>query len=181
MDYLIRDEAAGTNRLQLTIPQGFDFQLIFRQERSAAFSVTSPQGYSFQLMTDPFTWIRNARALIGSLGLKWWLLGLQRLLRGRMFYLVRDMKAAIVHYGWLTPSSCQYYRVLPGDIVIGQIWTATSVRGKGIATYATKMAINALIQRGHTTFYIDTADTNVPCLKMIGHCEFGAPLASYVR
>ena len=43
------------------------------------------------------------------------------------------------------------------------------------------MAINKMLEAGSKVIFIDTSNNNIPCLKLIDKCDFGAPIASYIR
>lgn len=103
-----------------------------------------------------------------------------KIIGGRTFYCVIEGKE-IIHTGWITLSSCKYYNVQNGDTVIGPIWSSTSKSNRGIGAWATKMAINKMMDKGSRVFFIDTSDNNFPCQKLIAKCEFGNPVATYIR
>lgn len=86
-----------------------------------------------------------------------------------------------MHYGWANVAFCKLYPVKSGEVVIGPIWSAVEARGLGLATVATRMAINELIKRHLTTFFIDTSIRNHACLKVIENCGFGMPVGCLPR
>ena len=181
MDYLqpaSTTQAAHTVRLE--IPEKLSFQLVFRQERSLPLDVNPANGLSFHFIDSVGAGLAQWPALKGLFGMVGALKALAKIQRGRIFYFVAD-GPQVLHTGWVTSSFCRFYRVEPGDVVIGPIWSAQASRSRGVGAYGTQMAINALLKKGVRVFFIDTANGNVPCLKMIGKCGFGAPVASYIR
>src|SRR5665213_1108805 len=59
---------------------------------------------------------------------------------------------------------CRFYPVRSDAIVLADIVTHEGNRGQGHATRAIMLAINEMIRRGSTIFYIDTQHANRPCL-----------------
>lgn len=181
MDYLQPASAAqAAHTVRLQIPDKLSFQLVFRQERSQPLEVSPVSGVSFHFIDSLDVGLAQWSALKGLFGLAGALKALAKIQRGRAFYFVAD-GPQVLHTGWVSSSFCRFYRVEPGDVVIGPIWSAEASRSRGVGAYGTQMAINALLKKGVRVFFIDTANGNVPCLKMIGKCGFGAPVASYLR
>ena len=181
MDYLQPASAAQpAHTVSLRIPEKLSFQLVFRQERELPLQVKPASGLSFHFIDSVPASLAKWSALKGLLGLAGALKALAKVQRGRIFYFVAD-EAQVLHTGWVSSSFCRFYRVEPGDVVIGPIWSAEASRSRGVGAYGTQMAINALLEKGVRVFFIDTANSNVPCLKMIDKCGFGAPVASYLR
>lgn len=78
-----------------------------------------------------------------------------------------------VSTGVLALGYCRYYPVEPEAIVIVTITTDSERRREGLATRSIKSAINAMIERGHTIFYIDTGRGNIPMQRAIEKLGFG--------
>ena len=167
-------------RVTLEIPDQFLFQLVFRQKRSEPFCAKAIKGITFHFLDDVAkgmsAW-RRIRTLQNTTSA---LKTIAKISRGRIFYFITENEK-IIHTGWITPSWCRHYNVESGDIVIGPIWSSESTRGRGIGAWATKMAINKMLETGSKIFFIDTSSNNIPCLKLIERCDFGAPIASYIR
>jgi hypothetical protein len=181
MPYLKTIEgAAPGHAVSIQVPMGLDFQLIFRQVRTSQSAMHAPEGTQFVLVDSMSTWVKASASLRQALGLKGWMLSAAKIQRGRIVYFTRSADV-VLHYGWITTSWCRHYRVQPRDVVIGPIWSAERSRGNGVGAYSTTMAMNAMIRRGHSVFFIDTANMNKPCLRMIENCGFGSPVASYLR
>ena len=172
---------SAAQRIFVEVPTPFESQLVFRAEFRDPFEVAAPTGLRFQLCRGPMSYLGMAnrlQRLVGQLGT--WKALLKLVTPRRVFYVVSD-EVQILHHGWLTVGHCRHYHVGPRDVVVGPIWTSAAARGRGVATFATRMAINEMIRDGHYVFYIDTACTNAPCLRVIDKCRFGPPLATYVR
>lgn len=87
----------------------------------------------------------------------------------------------IVGLGEVTFGRCRHYRINEKAVVIGPVWTAPSVRGRGFGTWGLKRAVNELMERQHHEIYIDTSDSNVAMRTVIERCQFGEPIASFPR
>jgi hypothetical protein len=165
----------------LDIPPGLPYQLVFRQERDWPLEASAVEGVTFHFCAYLRDWLRHSRLLRATLGTAGWAKGcLKMATPSRQFYFVAD-GSRVLHHAWVTLSHCRYYYVEKGSAVIGPIWTDPQARGRGIATFATASAVNVLLDSGHRISYIDTSNTNHPCLKVIGKCEYGAPIAAYIR
>jgi GNAT superfamily N-acetyltransferase len=88
---------------------------------------------------------------------------------------------AVVSYGETTHGRCRHYRIGEKGTVIGPVWTAPAVRGRGFATWALAQVINQLVQTGKHEIYIDTTESNHAMRKVIERCEFGEPLFGFPR
>lgn len=75
--------------------------------------------------------------------------------------------------GVLALGYCKFYPVPVDSIVIGEIVTDEGHRGKGHATRAIMLAINAMLRTGADTFYIDTQLHNGPMIRSIHKLGFG--------
>jgi hypothetical protein len=170
----------GKQKVIVEVPDEFTFQLVFRQTRTEPFKTQAITGLQFHFIDDiakgMSVWPTIRTIQSASSALK----TLAKISRGRKFYFITEHED-IIHTGWITSSSCKYYNVRSGDIVIGPIWSSESTRGRGIGAWGTKLAINKLIETGSNVFFIDTSNNNIPCLKLIENCEFSSPIATYVR
>jgi RimJ/RimL family protein N-acetyltransferase len=105
-----------------------------------------------------------------------WQLALRILARSalsnRLFFF-SPAHGPIVCSGTLSIGFCKFYAVEKTTTVIGTIETTPADRGKGIATMTVKAAMNAMIRRGFTRFYIDTQPGNAPMLRSIEKLGFG--------
>jgi ribosomal protein S18 acetylase RimI-like enzyme len=95
----------------------------------------------------------------------------------RLFFFTPP-KGSITSSGGLALGFCKFYAVEKEAVVIGTIETTPEHRGRGLATMTIKAAMNAMIARGYTRFYIDTQEGNVPMLRSIENLEFGPPTRS---
>jgi hypothetical protein len=175
------DSATGDyHELRLRIPVRFDHQLVYRMERSKPYEVGPMDGVEFDFCDSLRAYWSHHGPLRRVVGAVEWARGMARILRGRMFYCVRSGDT-LLHTGWATVSFCRHYKVGRGEVVIGPIWSSAEARGRGIATYATKRAINEFIARNHSVFFIDTSNSNLSCIRLIEKCEFADPVAVYLR
>ncbi len=182
MEYL-RDTPLpqGSSEVTLRIPAAVHFQLVFRQELAQAFEVARRDDLEF-IFVDSVASALRALSLLRCL-YKWpgALKAALKVARGRRYFYAVVGRGQALHTGWINDSFCRFYRVASGGLVIGPIWSAEAARGLGLGTYATQLAMNQMFHRGRSVFYIDTSNTNVPCLKLIEHCGFGHPIASFIR
>lgn len=172
--------ATDARLIELSVPADIPCQLIFRMHRTVPVEVTAQPGVEFHLATNMMQFLMVANALGRVVGPRELLKSFMRIGVGRMFYWVRR-DGVILHHGWLSVSFCRHYNVAPGAVVIGPIWTAPTARGLGLATLATQSAINELIARGMSVFYIDTSAQNHACLRMIANCGFATAIGCMPR
>jgi hypothetical protein len=172
--------AAEFHEATLRVPARLPFQLVFRQERNRAFAVKPLDNVEFCLVDSLEMATAHLTTLRKLMGWRGAAKATLKVKAGRVFYFVRDGDS-VLHTGWMTSSWCRYYRVGQGDVIVGPIWSAEAARSRGVGSFATQMAINAMIQRGRTVFFIDTENDNHPCLRLIDKCEFGYPIAAYLR
>ena len=87
----------------------------------------------------------------------------------RTLYCVTDGEK-LLHTGWIS-TRCRHYWIDNDAFVIGPIWTSKEARGRKIAQYALKRAVNSVLQESaNGVFFIDTSLDNIPCLKVIDRC-----------
>ena len=171
----------GRVSVSLQIPAGMPFQLVYRQERTEPTVIPERSDCSFLMLVRPTDIAALAPAIQARLG--WAGLaraGAKLATRGRLYYCLISGRR-VVSDGWLAVSFCRYYRVEPGDVVIGPVWTDPAWRGRGLATYGLARAMDTMRQRGHSVFFIDTSNDNEAMQRAIARCGFGAPLAVYIR
>jgi hypothetical protein len=170
----------GNQKILIEVPGNFKFQIVFRQSRTDLFEIQELSGLKFHFIDNiekaMSAWriIRTIQSQSSALKT------IAKISSGRSYYFVTEGDE-IIHTGWITSSSCRYYNVKKGDIVIGPIWSSESTRSRGIGAWGTKIAMNKMMEKGSTVFYIDTSNNNIPCLKLIERCWFGAPVATYLR
>jgi len=146
---------------------------IFVQDRSIPFPAT--ETLHLILIDGPSVALRTLPRLVARFG---WNLGVRIVARSalsnRLFFLAPP-DGAIVCSGTLSIGFCNFYAVEKTAVVIGTIETMPESRGKGVATMTIKAAMNAMIRRGFTRFYIDTQSENLPMLRSIHKLGFGPP------
>lgn len=170
----------ATHAVQLAVPAGLPYQLIYRMRRNVPFEVAECSNAEFHYVTRLTQFVRLAGALRRTVGSLELLRSTIRVAVGRRFYCVlRDGR--MLHRGWANVAFCRHYKVGAGEVVIGPIWSAPEARGLGLATYATQQVINCLIGEGLAVFYIDTAYDNLACQAMIAKCGFGPAMGCTPR
>ena len=181
MEYIKEPTGNGILRIvEIAIPDHLAFQLVFRQHRLNIFDVELPGQLKFSLVGNCWAALSGFSKLLNIFGPFGAIKALLKVMFGRKFYFIHET-GVVLHTGWMMSSWCRYYRVEPGDVVIGPIWSAVSARGQGIGALGTQMAINAMMRQGHSVFFIDTSNNNVACLKMISKCDWKLPIATYLR
>jgi GNAT superfamily N-acetyltransferase len=167
--------------IALRIPESLGFQLIYRQERADLFAMEERKGLEFIFLSWPGAALRHLARLQRCLGWSGTFKTLAKLAtRRRFLYLVLE-RGQVVSTGWCTVGRCRFYKVEPDAVVIGPIWSAEDARGRGLATYSLKKALDRLAARGHRVFYIDTFKDNYASQRVIEKTGFGAPVALFVR
>ena len=86
-----------------------------------------------------------------------------------------------VSSGVLAVGYCRDYKVEPEAVVIGMINTDPKRRGEGLATRSIKVAMNTMIEKGHTLFYIETRRDNIAMQLSIEKLGFGQPVSHCLR
>jgi len=156
-------------------------QLIYKQERETPFDVGSLKDLDFFFATRPMGLRAVWSSVVGQFGLLGAVKSALKLVAGRRCLYGVVVDGGLIHFGWVSMGFCRFYEVEKGSCVIGPIWSGSASRGKGIATWALKLATNRLIELGSRTFYIDTSADNLPCRKVIQNCAFGMPTGTYRR
>jgi len=162
------------------VPDGLSYHLIYRQERSEPITVEDRSDLSFVLVESPLGALAHLRALRLAYRPAQLANALLRLCSGKRKLRVTFHGGRIAHLGWCWVSVCRPYPVAPGDVVLGAGFTVEGFRGQGVATYAVKCALNAMIERGYRTFYIDTSRDNLAAQRVFEKCGFGEPVSLYV-
>jgi predicted GNAT family N-acyltransferase len=96
----------------------------------------------------------------------------------RYFYYL-SKAGKIITCGQLSTGFCHYYTVETSDVVIGSIWTDPKCRGQGLASKGMQAAINYMIAKRWSVFYIDTQEANVGMLKAIANNGFGQAISQF--
>lgn len=166
--------------VELQVPAGRPYQLIYRMRRTAPFDVPDRDDVEFRFAAGLSQFLPLAKPLQRLVSGGELARSVVRMSVGRMFYgVLRD--GGLLHRGWINIAFCRHYRVEPDEVVIGPIWTSPEARGLGLGKYATQCAINVLMERGLSVFYIDTSSTNAACQKMIASCGFGPAMGCMPR
>ena len=157
-----------TVSVTLSVPECIYYQLVYRLRRSDPFPEVSVPGYAYHFLSGPGAAWDLRRAMAGHfLRASGLLKACAKLAtRDRTFYCLTAGEH-LANLGWVTASTCRYYRIEAGEVVIGPVWTDPQHRGKGLATAGLQNAVNSLIARGHSVFYIDTSKDNLAMQKVI--------------
>lgn len=97
---------------------------------------------------------------------------------GRNIFFGICSTGSLVSAGVLALGHCEFYKVEPEAVVISAVSTNPHRRGEGLATISIKVAMNVMIERGHTLFYIDTRRNNIAMQHIIEKLGFGQPLSN---
>ena len=173
-------EPSTTTAVELSLPVGLPYQLIYRMQRSTPYATRERDDVQFHYVCG----LGQLLPLLGTLRRTTDMLEMLRstirVAVGRRFYCVLRGRQ-LLHRGWANVAKCRHYKVGAGEVVIGPIWSAPEARGLGLAAYATQQAINRLIGEGLSVFYIDTASDNLACQAMIARCGFGQAMGCMPR
>ena len=156
-------------------------QLIFRREFDETLYCEPHRSQKFFLVDRLSAYISVLPSILRTCGAAEAFKGFVRIVSGRRFLYGVLENGKIVHYGWVTRGVCRHYEIEESAFVIGPIWSAAARRGRGTATFATRAAINVILNRGGGIVYIDTSESNLPCLRVIEKCQFGPAIGSYDR
>ena len=157
----------------LNVPDHVRFQLVYRLERRQPFEVALQPPSQFQFLESPRQGVRTFREIASYAGLLGAAKSVAKLATARRSMYLVQQNGRAVSIGWSMIGKCAVYKIEPEAVVIGPIWTADEVRGQGLATLALQLAVNALIHRGRSVFYIDTENLNLPAQRVFDKCGFG--------
>ena len=146
---------------------------VFRLIRSAPFESAPPD--QFFLVSGPVALLTHGQALVRHHGIDYARQLAKSFSSKRTFYIVKQNNV-VINFGTLTLGVCRYYPVEPTAVVIGSCWTADAHRGRGLATSAIRAAMNCMISKGSSLFYIDTQANNTAMLRSIEKLGFGNPI-----
>jgi hypothetical protein len=177
----IKEVSKPKMKLQFDVPDDFEVQFYYVQQRNEKMLEALPAGYRFWMLSKP----SDVVPVIGMLFKRFSLLQTVKILAklftsNRRFYAISD-SSEIVSWGWCTVGKNNFYRVESNAMSIGPIETVESARGKGLASQGLIAAINYHIALGNRHFYIDTHQNNVAAQKSFGHAGFGSPCGFYRR
>jgi hypothetical protein len=164
----------------LCVPADLPYQLIFRMRRTQPYEVPARADATFHFARNLGQFLKLSGSVQHTIGAVELVRSMIRMIVGRRFYCVlRD--GQLLHRGWANVAFCRHYKVGPGEVVIGPIWSSPAARGTGLATWATQSAINELLRENLSVFYIDTSHDNAACLAMIAKCGFGTAVGCTPR
>jgi RimJ/RimL family protein N-acetyltransferase len=149
-------------------------ELIYRMERCDPYPTSSNDFLLVESMAQALPVLPHLieeRGFAGTARL------LGKLILHRCSYILTREMGETVSTGVLSFGYCRHYVVSPGSVIIGEIATKASSRGRGLATRTIMLGINEMIRRGLYVFYIDTQKNNLPMIRSIEKLGFGVPLA----
>lgn len=150
---------------------------IFRQSRTTLYSDINTS--KIVIIDNLYKALHYRKALSDHTGWSGYLkLLIRSLSKRRIFYFLQQQQH-ITACGTIAIGFCNHYHVSPDSAVIGSIWTDPQCRGQGLATQGLQAAINYMIGRGTSAFYIDTQENNSAMLKAIDKTGFGKPVGSF--
>ena len=150
---------------------------IYRQTRSSAYGGVPMEG--FVLIDDPWKLLMHYGKVLRSVGPRESAKLLAKsFTRNRQFFFIA-VDGRIATHGSAAISFCNYYGVEANGVVIGAIWTDPAFRGRGYATRGIMNAMNRLMSRGHSVFYIDTQENNFPMQRSIEKLGFGDAVGQF--
>jgi ribosomal protein S18 acetylase RimI-like enzyme len=168
-------------KVTLEIPDDIEYQLVYRRQFTQSLAVETRSDVTFTLFSGAVGAAGSFRLLRRHLGIFGTLKTIVKLATPRRTMYLITKEDRVVSIGWCMSGTCKYYQVESHAIVVGPIWSSDEMRGQGIATYAMRMAINELVRRGHSTFYIDTSKSNFPAQRVFEKIGFGPPVGLFLR
>lgn len=164
----------------LSVPVGFDYQMVFRQEWREPLPVEERDDVEFVAVTNPLAGLKLLPAVRGQYSLSMFAKALRRLLAGNRLvtFVLKDDMIVSVTFAWIGAS--RHYWVEPGSAIVGGTWSSTDYRRQGIAYYGVVRTINEVIGRGHHIIYADTDRDNVGGRTIIRNVGWGEPIALYI-
>jgi GNAT superfamily N-acetyltransferase len=166
--------------VRLRVPSGFDYQMVFRQERDEPLPIEERDDVRFVTVTDPVAALRLLPVVRGQYGLTTFVKALARLALGSRvaYFVLKDGMVVSSGFAWI--GRCRHYWVEPSAVIIGGSWTSTDYRGQGIGRYGVVRTINEMIARGHRILYADTDRDNRGGRRIIERCGWGDPIGLYI-
>ena len=178
------EHAAGRRIVNLAIgvPEGMSYDYVYRLELEVSFEMEERDDVRFVLLEGPLNCLPLLPAAARWFGAAGAARQFLRLLSPtRMLYACVSGADGFAHVGSLLVGHCPHFWVGPDEIAIGPIMTLKSWRGLGLATFAMKSTINALLQRGYKVFYVNANCENIASQKVMEKCGFGLPVGVYIR
>lgn len=167
--------------VNLQIPEGMAYQLVYRVESRDHAPVSFPPGVAFHWVDRVAPLLRHWRLWAGALGAPGTVKACLKILAGRRALYGVAHGGVLGHFGWVTLSRCRHYHIEPYAAVVGPVMTLEAHRGRGLATLGLRSVRQCLLARGWPVVYIDTGGDNLAMQTVIARCGFGAPVGVYPR
>jgi RimJ/RimL family protein N-acetyltransferase len=102
----------------------------------------------------------------------WWAFHKLKVFRNQNYslILVRD-RADLIHRSCVFPGYFRFPFMAPADLQVGDVWTATSYRGSGLATFGLERAIEVAGGSVRRIWYV-VEEKNVPSIKLVEKVGF---------
>ena len=134
-------------------------------------------GDAFFIVAGPFGLFRNWSILWRWSTISARIKLILKIAIGRDVFFGICSRGELVSTGVLALGHCSHYKVAPGAVVISTVGTDPGRKGQGLAARSIMGAMNAMIARGRTEFYIDTRSDNFAMQKVIEKLGIWQPLA----
>jgi len=137
----------------------------------------------FKVLYSPISTLKNIILLIRRYKFSVVLLKLLiKLMTKRNALYIVIFNNKITSDGLLSFGQCNHYQVQKEDCIIGPVYTDTSYRGKGFATFGLISCVNYLRKnQAYSKIYIDTREDNIAMKKVIQKSGFGEASSFYNR
>jgi len=102
----------------------------------------------------------------------WWIMHHLHIFTNRDYslYLIYD-GYNLIHRSVITPRYFRFPFMDKDDLQIGDTWTSTAYRGKGLATFAIQMACQLHVKPGRRFWYL-VEETNLPSIRAVEKTGF---------
>jgi RimJ/RimL family protein N-acetyltransferase len=172
---------AQERTLEIEVPEGMNYQLVYRQERRGKRRESSSVGARFCYLDNPIALLLLRKTIRTRLSTSAMAKAALELASGKRHYYLAVLDDRVVSDGWVSFGFCRHYHVEPDEAVVGPVWTDPAHRGKGLASFALSRAIDEVLERGTSVTYIDTARDNVGMQKALARAGYGKPVAIFPR
>jgi len=102
----------------------------------------------------------------------WWTMHYLKIFSNQDYslYLIYD-RNNLIHRSVITPRYFRFPFMAKDDLQIGDTWTSSSYRGKGLATFAIQIACQLHMKPGRRFWYL-AEETNLPSMRAIEKAGF---------
>ena len=175
-------EVQPFEEIRLEVPEQFKYVMIHRMVRKRPCDIADRDDVRFIFLENArqfLPWLKSALPFFGVADTVKALLKLMTP-RRRLFFSVTP-EGRIACAGWLMVGRGPHFWAAPDEIVFGPVWTDAAFRGRGLAPYTMRNAMNAMMKHGHKVFYSDVHKDNVASQRLLKKLGYTAPMALYTR